>query len=92
MTDNPSVPSSIIVQVEHDVRARLQRSLNKVIELREVGSVEGGGGLVVADHVLPGKGDSNPAPLANTITLRCWSEIGDDGTKGGGETHKLAPF
>lgn len=60
LSDKLSVPSTVIVQINHDVCAGLERGLDERIVCGEETCVEGRRSLVPADEVLPADGDSDP--------------------------------
>lgn len=49
LTDDTTLPSSIVVDVDHDISPGSQSGLDEVVVLLKKGSIQRGGGFVVAD-------------------------------------------
>jgi hypothetical protein len=61
LTDNPTVPPRIIVQVDQRICPSGSNSVDECVELSECIAREGGGVEVVIDYVLPSYGESEAA-------------------------------
>ena len=59
LTDDLPVPAGIVVDIDHHVRAGLERGLDEVVVRREECGIERGGGDFVADKVLPSDGEAD---------------------------------
>jgi len=61
LTYDPSIPPSIIVEIEHGVPTGFEDALNEDIVFAQEGRVEGSGSLIVSYHVLPSEWESEAA-------------------------------
>ena len=59
LTDDLPVPAGIVVDIDHHVRAGLERGLDEVVVRRKECGIERGGGDFVADKVLPSNGEAD---------------------------------
>jgi hypothetical protein len=58
LTHDPSIPSRIIMEIEHGVSTGFKDALNEDIVFTQESCVEGGGSLIVSYHVLPSEWES----------------------------------
>ena len=85
LTDDTTVPPSVIVKIQHGISTRLKNALDQGIVFGQEGLVEGSGSLIVSDHVLPSEGESEAG-------YQLSSEMLCERGRRRRETHRLAPF